>query len=123
MKRPFVSRRPIGPFATINTNYTEYLARVHLQGDVSEHPEHNAQFANFVRGAFQEHQIGFGSYKGWTPESPFKGDVYLCRARIGADDNLPTGSRLDSIIRHINDKVVGLATPEFRVEDIEFKET
>jgi hypothetical protein len=127
MKRPFKDKRLFGPlFADYSVSVPnrvppeadEYIATVHLSGDVSEYSQEKAQFASFVKAAFREHGLFYSTYRGWTNESPYKGDKYLCKAK--AEELLSPGE-MDSMIDMINDRVVGLAAPEFRVENIEFK--
>ena len=127
MKRPFKDKRLFGPlFADYSVSVPnrvppeadEYIATVHLSGDVSEYSQEKAQFASFVKAAFREHGLLYGTYRGWTNESPYKGNIYLCRAKTV---ELPSSDEMDSMIDMINDRVVGLSAPEFRVENIEFE--
>ena len=129
MKRPFRDIRPFGPFfADYSSKITvpdrvppgadEYIATVHLSGLVLRYKQEKTQFAHFVKAAFKEHGLFYGSYRGDSYRSPYKGDKYFCKAKTV---ELPSPDEIDSMIDMINDKVADMSAPEFRVEDIEFE--
>jgi len=127
MERPFADKRLIGPLFgdysisvpnRVPPEADEYIATVHLSGDVSKYSREKAQFASFVKAAFREHDLFYSTYRGWTNESPYKGDKYMCKAKFA---DFPSSEKMNSMIDMINDRVVGLSAPEFRVDTIEFE--
>jgi len=129
MKRPFKDKRLFGPVIgeysakpnrvpnKIPPDANMYIATVYLSGDVMKYSQERADFAQFVRAAFREYGLFYSTYRGWTQESPYKDDKYLCEAETV---ELPSDTELSEMIDMINDRVGGLSAPEFRVQDIQF---